>query len=38
MKKQTMKDVQSKILEIMLFIDNICRENKIVYHIYIRYD
>lgn len=33
MKKQTIKDVQSKILEIMLFIDNICRENKIVYHI-----
>ena len=33
MNKQTVKDVQNKILEIMLYIDKICRDNKIVYYI-----
>ena len=30
---QTIKDVQNKILEIMKFIDKVCRENDIVYYI-----
>jgi lipopolysaccharide cholinephosphotransferase len=33
MNQQTIKDVQSKILETMIFIDNICRTNKIIYYI-----
>lgn len=33
MGEQTIKDVQNKILEIMIFIDKICRENNIVYYI-----
>ena len=33
MAKQTVRDVQYKILEIMLFIDDLCRENNITYHI-----
>lgn len=33
MSQQTIRDVQNKILEIMLFIDNICREHGIVYYI-----
>ncbi len=33
MEKQTIKDVQNKILEIMSFIDKMCRENKIEYFI-----
>ncbi|MBU5436821.1 LicD family protein [Tissierella sp. MSJ-40] len=33
MAKQTIKDVQTKILETMKFIDRICRENDIVYYI-----
>ncbi|MFH7818871.1 LicD family protein [Neobacillus thermocopriae] len=33
MKQQTIKDVQNKILEIMKFIDKLCRENGIVYFI-----
>lgn len=32
-KKQTIQDVQRKILEIMKFIDRLCRENGIVYYI-----
>lgn len=31
--KQTIRDVQKKILEIMKFIDSICRENEITYYI-----
>ena len=30
---QTVRDVQDKILEIMLYIDKLCRENDITYHI-----
>ncbi len=30
---QTVRDVQDKILEIMLYIDKLCRENNITYHI-----
>lgn len=33
MNNQDIKDVQKKILEIMLFIDKICRENNIIYYI-----
>jgi len=33
MAKQTIKDVQNKILEIMKFIDKVCREHGIVYYI-----
>ena len=33
MNKQSIKDVQNRILEIMVFIDKICRENEIVYYI-----
>lgn len=33
MKEQSFKDLQFKILEIMKFIDKVCRENDIVYHI-----
>ena len=33
MKKQTIKDVQNKILEIMMYIDKICRDNNIQYFI-----
>lgn len=33
MKQQTIKDVQNKILEIMVFIDKLCRENHIDYMI-----
>lgn len=33
MVKQTIKDVQNKILEIMKFIDKVCREHGIVYYI-----
>lgn len=33
MNKQTVRDVQDKILETMVFIDNICRENNITYFI-----
>ncbi len=33
MGSQTVKDVQEKILEIMKFIDKLCRENNIVYYI-----
>lgn len=33
MNQQSIKDVQNKILEIMIFIDRICRENGIVYYI-----
>lgn len=33
MKNQTIKDVQNKILEIMKFIDNVCRDNDIEYFI-----
>lgn len=33
MNNQTIKDVQNKILEIMKFIDRICRENNIVYYL-----
>ena len=33
MNNQTVKDVQNKILEIMLFIDDICQKNHIKYHI-----
>lgn len=33
MNQQSIKDVQSKILEIMVFIDKICREYGIVYYI-----
>ena len=33
MNNQTVKDVQMKILEVMKFIDKICRENHIVYYI-----
>jgi len=33
MNNQTIKDIQSKILEIMMFIDKICRSNEIVYYI-----
>ena len=31
--KQTVKDVQGKILEVMKYIDKLCRENGIVYYI-----
>ena len=30
---QTVRDVQNKILETMLYIDRLCRENNITYHI-----
>lgn len=33
MKKQTIRDVQDKILETMLYIDKLCRENNITYFI-----
>lgn len=33
MNKQTVKDVQGKILEVMKYIDKLCRENGIVYYI-----
>lgn len=33
MNNQTVKDVQGKILEVMKFIDGVCRENGIVYYI-----
>ena len=33
MNQQSIKDVQNKILEIMVFIDKICREHQIVYYI-----
>ena len=33
MENQSVKDVQNKILEIMLFIDDLCRKNNITYHI-----
>ena len=33
MNNQTVKDVQSKILEIMLFVDDLCKKNNIKYHI-----
>ncbi len=33
MKNQSIKDVQNKILEIMIFIDKVCRENNIIYYI-----
>lgn len=33
MKEQTLRDLQLKILEMMKFIDKICRENGIMYHI-----
>lgn len=33
MSQQTIKDVQNKILEIMVFIDKLCREHRIVYYI-----
>jgi lipopolysaccharide cholinephosphotransferase len=33
MGQQTIKDVQSKILETMKFIDNVCRDNDIEYYI-----
>lgn len=33
MEKQTVRDVQNKILEIMRFIDKTCRDNDIVYYI-----
>ncbi|WP_276353551.1 LicD family protein [Cohnella caldifontis] len=33
MNQQSVKDVQNKILEIMLFIDEVCREHGIVYYI-----
>jgi lipopolysaccharide cholinephosphotransferase len=33
MNNQNIKDVQNKILEIMLYIDELCRENGIVYYI-----
>lgn len=33
MKKQTIRDVQDKILETMLYIDRLCRENNITYFI-----
>lgn len=32
-KKQTVKDIQKKILEIIKYIDKICRKNNIVYYI-----
>lgn len=31
--KQTVKDVQNKILEVMKFIDKVCRKNNITYYI-----
>ena len=31
--RQTIKDVQDKILEVMKFIDRVCRDNDIVYFI-----
>lgn len=31
--RQTVRDVQKKILETMKFIDSICRENNIIYYI-----
>jgi lipopolysaccharide cholinephosphotransferase len=33
MNQQSIKDVQGKILEIMIFIDKICRANEIIYYI-----
>ena len=33
MNSQTVKDVQNKILEVMKFIDRVCRANGIVYYI-----
>ena len=33
MKNQTIRDLQLKILEMMEFIDKLCRENVIIYHI-----
>lgn len=33
MNNQTIRDVQGKILEIMLFIDRLCRDNDIIYYI-----
>ena len=33
MSSQSVKDVQGKILEVMKFIDKVCRENGIVYYI-----
>ena len=33
MNNQTVRDVQNKILEIMKYIDSLCRENGIVYYI-----
>lgn len=33
MHQQTIKDVQNKILEIMVFIDKLCRDNGIVYYV-----
>ena len=33
MNSQTVKDVQNKILEVMKFIDRVCRTNGIVYYI-----
>ena len=31
--KQTVRDVQNKILEVMKFVDKVCRDNNIVYFI-----
>ena len=31
--KHTVRDVQNKILEVMKFIDNVCRKNSITYFI-----
>lgn len=33
MERQSIKDVQNKILEVMKFIDNLCRDNGIIYFI-----
>jgi len=33
MNQQTIKEVQNKILEIMMFIDKVCRNNGIIYYI-----
>ncbi|WP_102348316.1 LicD family protein [Bacillus sp. Marseille-P3661] len=33
MGQQTIKDVQNKILDIMIFIDKVCRDNDIIYYI-----
>ena len=33
MKEQTIRDLQLKLLEMMKFIDKVCRENEIMYYI-----